>query len=505
MITSVKCDFPSSLLKSDIPDIKLQEELFSRYGTTLVNLTDKSESNVLHYASGEGRLSVVKWLIEKIGINEKSINSKGRTPLHLSARYGHIALCKYFIEEMNVPVDVKADSAVTPFHLSCWQGHLEVAMYLLASGAQVDQVNEFGCGTAHWIGLCPVFNQNNISSISREIEDSVLRLCRELHNRGVPFIKGNNQGHTPMHKAAYAGNYVVCEFLINELHQMDDVRDHGGNLAADSAERTGQVWLSRWLRRMASSEMRFAFSDLNLSFEKKYNKNQIHSAYLETVRVIHPDKLNGSHDLFRKTQQQYELLSLTTTEEETTDEHLVGNLSQIRNQLNGCEKEMSAAINSLLPKTLELHRRNHHHSSLKLLKYNSQKSISKDTAETTNKNWFVGDEGCERSRQLAGCLDQFAAHLTSLLNNEFKNDGVDASRLSRQLQKSFQAAAIDIKIFGERRLTGLLRRMPHVVSVVLDSSGTALLYPPCDLTENDVFVVSERGGKNKGTFKIQKK
>lgn len=75
----------------------------------------------------------------------------------------------------------------------------------------------------------------------------------------------NCHGQTPLHKAGFAGNLPVCEFLVfRKGGMLDDIRDRHGQTAADCAERGGHLKMATWLRRHASPVLDGAIRDLGL-------------------------------------------------------------------------------------------------------------------------------------------------------------------------------------------------------------------------------------------------
>ena len=65
-----------------------------------INHKDKSDHTMVHWASYNGHLNILKYLIELKGLKVTDIDSKGRTPLHWSAKQGHLEVCKYLITKV---------------------------------------------------------------------------------------------------------------------------------------------------------------------------------------------------------------------------------------------------------------------------------------------------------------------------------------------------------------------------------------------------------------------
>eukprot|EP00947_MAST-08B_sp_MAST-8B-sp1_P003387 g3387.t1 len=226
---------------------------------------DKHGSNVLHFAAGHGHLDAVMWLAAGKGnggtdddedhrevVPVSAVNGKGRAPLHWAARNGHTAVVGALIE-LGSHVDVKAHGDVTPLQLAVWQAHEATASCLVDKGADPRVVNAFGCSTAHWAALSPCGGgggggggggvQDGDAACHQAAPahprgPQLLRLCKWLKGSfSVDFAGANHQGHTPLHKAAYARNRVVCEFLVDELRVVDDAVDKSGDFASDKALR----------------------------------------------------------------------------------------------------------------------------------------------------------------------------------------------------------------------------------------------------------------------------
>ena len=109
--------------------------------------TDRNGSTLLHWAAGNGHLSIVKYLI-KIQNNENNETNnnnnnknndnavdfpqygkrsfRGRTALHWAARNGHLSVVKYLVEKCGSDINRTTVDGTSAFCWACWQGHLEV-------------------------------------------------------------------------------------------------------------------------------------------------------------------------------------------------------------------------------------------------------------------------------------------------------------------------------------------------------------------------------------------
>ena len=96
-------------------------------------------------ACKEGKLTSVRWLIEKENVDknkkvEKNIIdfSENDTLIHIAAANNHIFICQYLLEQNNIDIDTKGCIERTPLHLACGIGHLAIVVYLTLKGANIN-------------------------------------------------------------------------------------------------------------------------------------------------------------------------------------------------------------------------------------------------------------------------------------------------------------------------------------------------------------------------------
>ena len=90
-----------------------------------------SHKTLLHYACENGYLDIVKYLIEECHANIKVGDKCGNTPLHLATQFGHFSIIKYLVEECHCEVEVKAKEGSTPLHYACANGYLDIVKYFI--------------------------------------------------------------------------------------------------------------------------------------------------------------------------------------------------------------------------------------------------------------------------------------------------------------------------------------------------------------------------------------
>ena len=234
----------------------------------LISCRDRNGSTAEHWAAGGGHVECLTYLLELRDLVSRKLSGKqfdckhsdqqdkslmnhsynkkirrrrdGKTSLHYAARNGHISCIDLIISRSDTPfIDVPSGDGTTPLHMACYGGHASTVRHLVEKyHANVHAVNEWACGTGHWSAM----------SLGDDGTDSVINICSYLKDAGVDFVKAQNQGHSPLHKAASKNNRAVIEWLAGNTKEgvprfsEDEIKlmgrpDKGGNAPSD-------IWLS---------------------------------------------------------------------------------------------------------------------------------------------------------------------------------------------------------------------------------------------------------------------
>ena len=98
------------------------------------------------------------------------------------------------------------EGGVSPQQFACWRNEFDVVKRLVAAGVDVSQKNDAGCGFAHWLACAP--------RDAGDLRPLAAWLAARLGPAALA-VEPNGHGHTCLHKAAFAGHFDLCAYLVS--------------------------------------------------------------------------------------------------------------------------------------------------------------------------------------------------------------------------------------------------------------------------------------------------
>jgi ankyrin repeat protein len=194
----------------------------------------------LHWAGGSGHLDVLLYLVKVGGVGGLTVRDKrsGRTVVHWVSRNGHLPLLLAMKERWPESLDFKLATydGTTSLHLASYAGETATAEWLvLHGGCDPNFRNNYGCNSIFFACIGGRY-----------------QTAKFLYDEcSVDAFAIQNQGHSALHKAAYAGSKDICDWLqdVVGLDVHCTLEDAKGHTAEDLARIKGYLELSVWLRR----------------------------------------------------------------------------------------------------------------------------------------------------------------------------------------------------------------------------------------------------------------
>ena len=196
-----------ALLNGNIDIIKL----LINEKTNLLQLTESNRS-ISHYAVKSGKISILKYVIEKTNSSINEIDGLGNTLLHYACQINNFDIVEFLIS-MGACLHIKNKQGETPLFFAVRYSSLNVVDYLIQEGAIADIKN--------------MFDESVLDVSSEDIKEYIDSLKYNLDYQKY-FIE------YPLHVAVIQSDYVYANKLI-KLSSKPNKKDIYGHTALDYA------------------------------------------------------------------------------------------------------------------------------------------------------------------------------------------------------------------------------------------------------------------------------
>jgi len=95
------------------------------------NARDDFGATPIHFASRNGHLECLQWLVTRSGVSPNAVSRNGATAAHDAAAMGHLSCLKYLLENTPCSPSETTLEGATVLHMACRFGRLEVVKWLM--------------------------------------------------------------------------------------------------------------------------------------------------------------------------------------------------------------------------------------------------------------------------------------------------------------------------------------------------------------------------------------
>jgi ankyrin repeat protein len=200
--------------------------------------------SVLETAVSAGHCDTAKILMDN-GATVRCGSAKRLSALHRASIDGRVDIVKMILDREKSAVDLETKLGDTPLSCACNNGHDEIAETLLNAGANSKKVIEYGITIFHIAaGNCklPLVKRimQDYPKVDLRTDDGYQPIHFASFSAKLPVIEelllaGADIRHsaeavgkrTPLHQAALGGNTAVCEFIIGKGEDVNIQDDSG--------------------------------------------------------------------------------------------------------------------------------------------------------------------------------------------------------------------------------------------------------------------------------------
>ncbi|XP_048217610.1 ankyrin repeat domain-containing protein 42 isoform X2 [Perognathus longimembris pacificus] len=210
------------------------------------SVTDKREWRPVHYAAFHGRLGCLQLLV-KWGCGTEEVDCNGNLPVHLAAMEGHLHCFKFLVSKMSSEKQaLKAFNDNGENVLDLAQRFFKQNIVQFVQGTENEGNNPEDQESLDFPGHVAAF-KGDLAMLKKLVENGVIN-----------FNERDDNGSTPMHKAAGQGHLECLQWLI-KIGADSNITNKAGEKPSDVAKRFAHLAAVKLLEGL----QKYDINDLN--------------------------------------------------------------------------------------------------------------------------------------------------------------------------------------------------------------------------------------------------
>ena len=170
-------------------------------------------ANLLHIAAANGRLDIVRLLVEAKVVSISAMDGTGNTALHHACLCGSLSVASYLTSETKHPLVSRNKKGETALHLAAMKNCLPIVEHLVDEKGCDPAITDGRAGVTPLHLACKNGALQVVEYLTTEKQcDPQCRTAKE----GKGKTKAVILGRTPLHYASFKGHLEVVEFLVSQ-------------------------------------------------------------------------------------------------------------------------------------------------------------------------------------------------------------------------------------------------------------------------------------------------
>ncbi|XP_061511818.1 uncharacterized protein LOC1280917 [Anopheles gambiae] len=198
---------------------------------------DPYDSTPLHVAIAIECNEIAAYLIES-GADINAISKFGDTPLHVAARHGNIVAARMLILKY-AAVDERNASGLTALMQAMYSRQLDIMKLLIGAGANIDLLK---------LHLAEIEQLAKLPTIHMFVDHYGLLEFMILQLQYDPNVRDGRNQQSLLHKACYANNLQIVQFLVDWCRLQTEQQDANGRTPLAIANECKNYEVAEFLR-----------------------------------------------------------------------------------------------------------------------------------------------------------------------------------------------------------------------------------------------------------------
>lgn len=180
-----------------------------------INVGDKYNDTILHYACKSGYIDVVKFLVSKKNLKINIKGNYGLSALHLACLHNRVDIIKALLERKDININIGEERGLTPLHVAASKDDITILDLLVQNGANVNAFDKIGMSPINH--ACFVHNINAMRAL--------------LNVKGIKLDKNNDKDLKMIFEMCVSGYKEILEVLLDKMDiSLEDSNIDGNNL-----------------------------------------------------------------------------------------------------------------------------------------------------------------------------------------------------------------------------------------------------------------------------------